>query len=222
MSDSAGGGRGNCRHQAWLPRNIDATAQLVGGLAFLLLFLLHSSLLLRSLQMVFFLFCIPASGKRVRFALLLPMAFAAVAFQLLQPAGEVLFRWGRFALTDGALHEGLFRAVTITGMIAVSIFSVRPGIRIPGQAGKMIGQLLLYFEQIIEYRRQLAHEQLFASQHGFVHKLDMVLFSVFPPDAAEIPVQEPFQQKTSLAGYLFLLAFLGIDALLVVKLLISG
>lgn len=158
---------------------------LTGGVC-VVLYLLQSSLLLRALQVVLFAFLATMNGKRIMFGYFFLMVGSITVFHLFQPMGEVLLRIGHFPITRGAVSDGVFKGMTIIGLVFISLFSIRPNLKLPGTLGGHLAGMLLYFERILEYRGGLTLRSLIAS-------VDTALEELFPPerlqyDMDEIPV----------------------------------
>ncbi|AFG38033.1 hypothetical protein [Spirochaeta africana] len=191
------------RYSPLLTRKIHPQLLFLTGAAMVVLFLLQSNLLIRLIQVALFGMLATMNGKRIMWGYFLVMVGSITFFHLFQPAGEVLYRLGRFPVTAGALHTGLFKGLTIIGLVFISLFSIRPNLRLPGHVGGLLSGTLLYFERILEYRGGLR-------LHGLLDSIDRVLEEMFP--VQELHKAEPVGgvsahrnglPPTTLVGYLF-------------------
>lgn len=73
-------------------------------------------------------------------------------FTVLEPMGKVLFRIGDFPVTETALLIGLRKGLVLTGMVMISKFAVSRGLSVPGSAGKLVGEMLSFFDMITAER----------------------------------------------------------------------
>jgi hypothetical protein len=114
------------------------------------------------------------SGKKARPMANLGFLAAMVAFSALSPRGRILLSIGAFPLTEGALLDGLERALTILCMVFVSGFSVSAELRLPGGFGSLLSGVLSRFRALMEARATLDRKDIMGS-------LDKVLYGVFDP-----------------------------------------
>ena len=71
------------------------------------------------------------------------------------PAGKELFSIGSFAVTGGALLNGLEKAVMLQAMIAVSRWTLQVRIRLPGLLGNLLDESLYIFRQLLEFKDRI-------------------------------------------------------------------
>ncbi|SIQ83459.1 hypothetical protein SAMN05920897_11638 [Alkalispirochaeta americana] len=152
------------RHQhPWMLRNISAGLLFSGGMALLPAYLLQEDLLVRFVQVLFFGWCARRAGKRLQWVYFLTIIATITLFHLLIPSGRVLATFGTFRITRGGLEVGLFKALTVVGLVFISLASVRADLRLPGRAGALAGKIFWSFEQIMERRGQMEPRRLLAS-----------------------------------------------------------
>ncbi|MCF7928921.1 MAG: Gx transporter family protein [Spirochaetales bacterium] len=123
---------------------------MLAGLLSLPAFLLNAHLFDQLAMLGLFVLLVLFFHRRVRLLPLALVAVSVVVFHLLQPFGEVLFELGSLPLTRGALNNGIERAVTLSGLVLLSRFAVRPGVSIPGKAGRLVSRMFRYFERTLE------------------------------------------------------------------------
>jgi len=90
---------------------------------------------------------------------------------------------GPFAITSGALENGLIRGITMVGMVFLSVASVRPELELPGRFGGLLGRTFYYFDSILEGKRRLSGKNFFVS-------LDELLMERFNPDQEKFGAEE--------------------------------
>lgn len=78
--------------------------------------------------------------SRIRWFPVVFMSAGIVGFNLLTPYGRVLASPLGLAVTDGALRAGIEKALTVEGMIFISRWMLRYGIRLPGRPGLLVAE----------------------------------------------------------------------------------
>jgi hypothetical protein len=71
------------------------------------------------------------------------------------------------------------KATAMVGLIFLSRFSIRPGLRLPGRIGGLIGRSLYYFEAIMSRRRRIDRRDIIGS-------VDALLISVTEGAASRV------------------------------------
>ena len=133
-------------------RHLGAGTLLIAGILVLPAYLLQQNLVVRALQVVSFAVSAVLAGKRLQWTYFLSVSAAIVLFHLFAPNGRVLAELGPLQVTDGALRSGAFKALTIVGLVFISLSAVRADLVLPGRLGALAGRLLWCFEQIMERR----------------------------------------------------------------------
>lgn len=160
------------RQHPWMMSNISAGLLFWAGMLILPAYLLQSSLTIRLGQVVLFGVLTTVAGKRLQWFYFLTIILTITIFHLLVPSGIVLATINGFRITLGALRTGLFKAVTIVGLVFISLVSVRADLRLPGRLGSLAGKMFWSFEQIMERRGELDPRRPFISG-------DRLLFSLY-------------------------------------------
>ena len=156
---------------AFLQKHLSTPGACIAGALALPLFLLVEHPLPRLVQVIILGLLALAAGKRLLYGYFFFLIISVTFFHLLIPQGRVLASIGQFAITEGALFSGLYRGLSIIGLVFISLFSIRRDLILPGILGRLIGTTLGYFEQIYQYRKS-------ASLGRFVQRLDMVLYDL--------------------------------------------
>lgn len=125
------------------------------GIVVIACFLFQQNLVVRICQVLAFAGMAGLAGKRIRIGYFLIMVTSITFFNLLTPVGEVLLRLGPIVVTRGALRQGLMKGFAIPGLVFISLFAVRPDLRLPGRFGGLIARLFFYFEHLLEGRKQI-------------------------------------------------------------------
>ncbi len=144
-------------------------------------FFLIEDVVIKSSLVVFFAILALAAGKRLRFGYFLMLVLSVTFFHLLNPWGRVLFMVGPFPVSAGALEDGLRRALTLVGMVFLSVAAVRPELELPGPLGGLLGRTFRYFDLILEGKKRL-------SRKNFLASLDALLLERFNPDVDDFGV----------------------------------
>jgi heptaprenyl diphosphate synthase len=141
-------------------------------------FLLQGELVVRLFQVLLFAVVATLAGKRIRWGYFLIMVGSITFFNLLTPVGRVLAELGPIRVTEGALEQGLMKGLAIVGLVFISLFAVRPDLRLPGTFGGILARLFFYFERILDTRKRVSAKRL-------VESVDGVLLELYPPEAKE-------------------------------------
>jgi hypothetical protein len=183
------GGRGAPR--TFLASRASSRALFATGAALLPAFLLQQDLVLRALLVVVFLGLNAVSGRKVRLLQSLLVGAGIVALNLVIREGKVLAVVAGLPLTELSLKAGVLKASAMVGLIALSRFSVRSDLRVPGTVGSLLGTSLVYFERIMGARHPMDRRDVIGS-------IDAILLSAHDEPSAA-PVSCP-RTRTSIAG----------------------
>lgn len=126
-----------------------------------LAFLFQEELGLKFALFILFLAAALASGKKVPLATTILVSAGIVLANLLVPVGKVLWHAGPFLVTETSLLDGIDKALTFEGLICLSKASIRPGLRIPGRFGSIVGRAFVYYDRIVEYKGKIRAAALF-------------------------------------------------------------
>ncbi len=150
---------------------VSARALFICGALLFPPFLLQQDIVVRAVLVVSFFVLNLLSRRRVRILQSVLVAAGIVAFNLIIPTGRVLASPLGLLVTESALKSGIMKATAMTGLIFLSRFSIRPGLRLPGRIGGLIGRSLFYFEAIMGQRRRIDRRDVIGS-------VDALLLSV--------------------------------------------
>ncbi|MDC7223570.1 MAG: hypothetical protein PQJ60_07490 [Spirochaetales bacterium] len=139
-------------------------------------FLLINSLPIKGALFLLLYLLMPLSGKKIHVFSGFFLFASVLFFQLLSPRGEILWEGGPFAITRGALEEGLIRGMTLLGLVNLSLISIRPGLRLPGEGGALLARTLFYFGQFMDMRDRLREIK---QVKGWTAELDLILDEVY-------------------------------------------
>lgn len=146
------------------------------GIVTLPAFAFQPLLAIRVGQVLVFAGMAALAGKRIRVGYFVLMVATIVVFHLLTPVGRVVATVGPFALTTGALENGLRRGVTIVGFVFLSLLSVRRDLSLPGRFGGMVTRTLYYYQRLFDERRRIRRST-------FLADVDALLEDLLPVDA---------------------------------------
>jgi heptaprenyl diphosphate synthase len=135
-------------------------------------YLLQDILGIRLAQVVFFGALAHVAGKKLQWVYFISIIATITVFHVIVPSGAVLAEIGGFRVTQGALRTGVFKALTIVGMVFISLVAVRADLRLPGRLGALAGKIFWSFEQIMERRGELGVRRPF-------HKADALLSDLY-------------------------------------------
>jgi heptaprenyl diphosphate synthase len=173
-------------------------------------YLFQDELLLRIAQVLLFAGLSTVAGKKIKWLYFVVMVSSITFFNLLTPMGRVLVSAGPFAITEGALRNGVMKGLTIIGLVFISLFSIRPDLKLPGRLGGLLVRLFYYFERIVETKRQKLEAR------RLIGSIDDILDSLYQPGKPQEPPSGRVA-TTTVAGALFMVVAVGANwALLLV------
>lgn len=150
---------------------------------------------LRILQFIFFWFLAWLFGKKTNPLFTILIIACIVVFNLIIPYGRILFSFGMFKITSGALTAGIHRAVTLEALVMLSKFSVRQDLKIPGAFGELLCESLRIFSVIMSGKYRITY-------NNFIAEIDKMMLNL---SEEELPVTFKEGQKTKPAGYVVLI-----------------
>jgi len=103
----------------------------------------------RCFQFVFLCLLALLSGKKINFMIMIPIIMFIIVFNLIIPYGRVLFSFGVFKITSGALKAGVHRAFTLQSFVMLSTLAIRRDLKIPGAFGELLCESLHIFSAIM-------------------------------------------------------------------------
>ncbi|TVQ17391.1 MAG: hypothetical protein EA382_18965 [Spirochaetaceae bacterium] len=145
------------------------------GIVSIVAFLLQSSLIVRAAQVMAFAILATYAGKRIRWGYFVMIVSSITLFNLLTPLGRVLLEVGPLTVTTGALEQGVLKGLAIAGLVFISLFAVRPDLKLPGSFGGLIARVFYYFEIVLESRQRIRATALVSS-------IDDALVEIYPGD----------------------------------------
>ncbi|MFO8063353.1 MAG: hypothetical protein ACQETQ_04070 [Spirochaetota bacterium] len=146
-------------------------------------YLFQDELVVRVAQVLVFAWLSTVAGKKIKWMYFVIMVSSITFFNLLSPMGRVLFSIGPFEVTQGALSSGVMKGVTIVGLVFISLFSIRPDLRLPGRLGGLLVRLFYYFERIVDTKRQKLEAR------RLIGSIDDILESLYLPGEPQEPPQ---------------------------------
>ncbi len=156
-------------------RVIAPLPRFTAGILAMVPFLMQDRVLFRAILVGLFALTAVLAGKRIRWSYFLILAASVTFFHLLAPIGRVILELGPFTITAGALVNGIGRALTLIGMVFLSLAAVRPELELPGRFGGLLARTFYYFEAILDGKARLSRKDFFTS-------LDALLMERFDPN----------------------------------------
>jgi heptaprenyl diphosphate synthase len=150
------------------------------GIFMMIAFLFTSSLTMRIVQFFFFWLLAFLSGKKNNPLITLMVILGIVIFNLLAPYGRVLAEAGPFRITEGSLLSGLGKGLSLEGLIMLSGACIRPGLRLPGPLGKLLGESFVILQSMQERKFTIRGKWI-------IEGIDTMLLEL---DAETIPEQD--------------------------------
>jgi heptaprenyl diphosphate synthase len=171
-----------------------AKALFAAGLLIIPALLFVPSTEYRCFQFVFLCLLVLLSGKKINFWITFPVIMFIIAFNLIIPYGRVLFSFGVFKITSGALKAGVHRAFTLQSFVMLSNLTIRRDLKIPGAFGELLCEALHMFSVIMNKKYVIPKNNVLVEIDNLMLELSSTTFHV--PDEKII--------KTKPAGFVIL------------------
>ena len=188
------------RQHPWMLKHISAPLLFWSGLIALPAYLMQDDIRIRLAQVVLFGLLARLAGKRLQWLYFLSIAATITLFHVIVPSGEVIAEIGSFRLTVGALRTGVFKALTIIGMVFLSLVAVRADLRLPGRVGSLVGKIFWAFEQIMERRETLEVRRPLVGADGLLSALYAELVTM-DETVADTRERKATARRSTVAGW---------------------
>ena len=172
--------------------SISPSLRLVAGGMALVLFVLQRQLVVKAVAAAAFGLLAVAAGKRIQWFYFAVLAASITFFNLLAPYGRVLLEIGPLAITEGGLAGGLIKAVTVVGLVFVSLAAVSRDLVLPGRFGAIVARTFATFDHLYRERKRVRRDHL-------VEDVDSILERAMTEPA---PAAEAAGGRTTIAGAL--------------------
>ena len=164
------------------------------GLGLLIPLVFQDALYLRILHVTLLAILCVLAGKRLSWLYFINLIFWITLFQQLSPFGKVLAQIGPFSVTRGALEAGIGKSFLLIGLVFTSLFSVTPGLRLPGKLGGIVGRMFFYFEELYQGKHRIRRKTFLKDVDQLLHEA-----GTQPLDRdAEIPAAVPLSREGDL------------------------
>lgn len=130
------------------------------GMVLSVAFLFQERLAVKLVFLVLFIAASWLAGRRFSLPATLIVSATIVGATLFVPFGKVLFTLGPLKITEGALLDGIDKAVTFEGLLYISKASIVPTLRLPGRFGAVVAKAFLYYDRIVENRVKIRPSHL--------------------------------------------------------------
>jgi heptaprenyl diphosphate synthase len=127
----------------------------LAGMVVTVAFLFQPNVLLKGLMLIAFIIAARAVGKRYSLATTLSVSLGIIIANLIVPSGKVLGTLLGLRITQGALIEGIEKALTFEGLMMLSKASIAPGLKLPGRIGRIVAASFVYYDRIVEYKGRI-------------------------------------------------------------------
>ena len=152
-------------------RLFSAPALCIAGLLVMPALLLNTNPFSRVIQFLGFWFLCWLAGKKNNPLMTILVIFGIVVFNLIIPYGRVIFSFGVFRVSSGALITGIQRAATLEGLIMLSRLSIRADLKIPGGFGDLVAESFRYFALIMESKQRITRK-------NFMQDIDQLMIDL--------------------------------------------
>ncbi len=147
-------------HRTRAERLFAPGALALAGMVVTVAFLFQPNVLLKGLMLIVFILAARAVGKRYSLATTLSVSLGIILANLIVPSGKVLGTLLGMRITQGALIEGIEKALTFEGLMMLSKASIAPGLKLPGRIGRIVAASFVYYDRIVEYKGRIKASSL--------------------------------------------------------------
>lgn len=132
---------------------------------------------LKNLFVVYGIFAAAVTGvfikkKKIRIIPSLIIIFSVTVLSLFTPEGKILWQWGSFKFTEGALCSGLLKSGKLCAMVFLSQLAVSGEIDFPGKMG-------IFLKKVFGTTGLLTKEKLNFKERGFFKAVDQRILEVW-------------------------------------------
>jgi len=149
----------------------------------------------RVIHFLFFWILAFLSGKKPDFIFTILITAFIIAFNLIIPYGKVLFSFGAFKITSGALEAGIHRAVTLQALVMLSKFTIKRDLKLPGAFGNLLCESLRIFSVIMSRKYRVTGK-------NFIAEIDSMMLELSEEEQVQT---EDKTVKTKSFGYIILI-----------------
>ncbi len=174
----------------------------LAGVVVMVAFLSMQSLPAKALMLVFFALAAAGLGKRFSLFVTLSVTAGIVVANLLVPSGKILGSLLGLKITEGALLEGLQRAITFEGLMYISKASIMPGLNLPGRLGSIVAAAFGYYESVLEYKGKIRPGAVALDADALMMRVwesDSIPASAHPGQKNDLQPAERLKKGTGLA-----------------------
>jgi len=182
------------------------SALAIAGIIVMVAFLTMNNLAAKTIMLLVFIAAASAMGKRFSLITTLSVSAGIVLANLLIPSGRIMTTLWGFRITEGALLEGLNRAITFEGLMYISKASIMPGLSLPGRIGGIVAAAFGYYERVLEFKGRIRPATVAIDADGLMMRVweSTSVTSNTTPDAGKVPQAPPLASKTIAIGILSL------------------
>ncbi|MDR0501995.1 MAG: hypothetical protein LBH16_01610 [Treponema sp.] len=175
-----------------------AKALFIAGLLIMPALLFNSVTEYRVIQFLFFWFLAWLCGIKTNPVITIFIFLFIIAFNLIVPYGRVLYSFGGFKITSGALAAGIHRAATLEALVMLSKVCVRQDMKFPGAFGGFLGESLRIFSFLMSGKYGVKGK---ITGKNLIAEIDKMMLELSGKDFLQDNSQEA---KTRPAGYFIL------------------
>jgi hypothetical protein len=182
------------------------SALAIAGIIVMVAFLTMNNLTVKTIMLLVFIAAASALGKRFSLFTTLSVSAGIILANLLIPSGRIMTTLWGFRITEGALLEGLNRAITFEGLMYISKASIMPGLSLPGRIGGIVAAAFGYYERVLEFKGRIRPATVAIDADGLMMRVweSTSVTSNTTPDAGKVPQAPPLASKTIAIGILSL------------------
>jgi hypothetical protein len=155
----------------WIQKNISPNLLLLSGVLLIITFIFQKNLMVKAVQVLLFMFFTFLAGNKIKLLNSFLILTFIVFFNLLTPAGRVLFYFGIFPVTELALSNGIIKGLTFIGLFYISKSFISRNINFPGTFGRLISRTFYYLNELTREKSSSMKEP--------IKSLDEIMLKVY-------------------------------------------
>ncbi|MDA3810699.1 MAG: Gx transporter family protein [Spirochaetaceae bacterium] len=150
------------------------------GLSLLIPLFFQEVLILKIIHVITLGFLCRLAGKRLSYFYFINLIFWITLFQNLSPYGEVLLDLRFITITKGALESGLQKAFLLIGLVFTSLFSVSPGLQLPGRLGGVLARMFYFYEELYNGKRRIRRASFISDVDNLLGETQLAVLEDHP------------------------------------------
>ena len=143
--------------------------RMIFGLILILMLLFADNLIAQGLIVLLSVILIISDSSKIKPLPAIIMSASIILFNLVVPFGKVLAEPFGLPITEGAILLGIKKALIIEGMVYISRWMLKAGLKIPGKIGTLVSQAFDILSSLSASRKKIDPKNL-------IHSIDEIMY----------------------------------------------